>query len=709
MKSAHRRPTIHENHLQRSHRKSAVHHERCSQREHFFSPLGLTLLGAAESGPSPAGGTTWYVDGFAGRNSNPGTSPDSPWRDFSNINGQTLNAGDRLLIKRGSVINQELRLSARGTVERWAEIGAYGQGARPVIRRNWDIADRCALIKDPDFLRIRSLAFSRAGKGLVVHYATPGHAGLVIEDCVAHHIEGIYREWTICSGIPEWRGYAAPTDDGFRASAGIAVSGRGRNITIRDCDLFQNSWGFWVAGEQVTLDRIYVHHSYTFNSSPHPALLGPKDSVMQNCIFDASGYHAFAGTMGIMLGSPRNLVIRNCTFRNQPDSGCHDEGGIDFENGGDGCLIDNCTFENNAGAAIEVLGLQSPQPKNVEIRGSRFIKNNWARKLGPSEIFVWGSGRPDPRVCCSTGIIRSNGYVLASGVTFFTNLAPTTTHWTLGNNTRFPSVSELENAMPRNRPPVVEAGPDLTSDQLSVRLAGSVSDDAKPAGSRLLTRWELLEGPGLVTFKDQGSPSCRAEFSRPGDYLLRLVGDDGELWMSDLVNAHILPRGVTLAKAWEFNTALDKEGWTEADLGTQKQVETPIKNQSGTSLPVKYAAGGYYIIAIEDAPGAKLISGDDLNVALNKHQTIRLRCQNHTSASRMVLHFTTTGDHVWDDAKSKAFGVTPNDNDARDYVLELAPVPGWAGTLKQLRLDLTAGEAATGTVRIDYIRIENVP
>jgi hypothetical protein len=659
-----------------------------------------------ESGSSP-GGVSYYVDGVAGQNTTPGTSPDSPWRDLSNVNGRTLNAGDRLLIKRGSVLNQELRVSARGTADRWVEIGAYGEGARPVIRRNWDIADRCALVKDPDFLRIRGLAFSYAGKGLVVHYATPGHGGLVIEDCVAHHIEGIYREWTICSGIPEWRGYAAPTDDGFRASAGIAVSGRGRDITIRDCDLFQTSWGFWVAGEQVTLDRIYVHHCYTFNSSPHPALLGPKDSVMQNCIFDASGYHAFAGTMGIMLGSPRNLTIRNCTFRNQPDSRSHDQGGIDFENGGDVCLIDNCTFENNAGAAIEVLGLEAPQPKNVEIRGSRFIRNNWAKKLGPSEIFIWGRGKPDPRVCCSTGVIRSNGCTLAPGVVFFTNLAPTTTQWTLENNTTYSSIAELEKAMPRNKPPVVEAGADITSNELTVRLAGSVSDDANPAGSRLLTRWELLEGPGVVTFKDQGVARGLAEFSTPGEYLLRLVGDDGELWVSDVVSAHILPRGVTLTKAWEFSTPLDKEGWTEADLGTKERVETPIRGQAGTSLPVKYVAGGYYILAVENASSAKLVSSDNLNVSLNQSQSLRVRLQNHTTASRMVVRFTSTTDGAWDDAKSKVIPVTPNDDGFRDYVLSMSQVPAWTGTLKQLRLDLTAGEAATGTIRIDFIRIEN--
>jgi hypothetical protein len=665
----------------------------------------LALLGmGARLTAQPGAGTTYYVDGAAGQNTHAGLTPKTAWRDFTPINGQTLKAGDRLLIRRGSVINQELRVGAQGTTNRWAEIGAYGEGARPTIRRNWDIADRCALIRDPDCLRIRGLAFSHAGKGLVVHYATPGHGGLVIEDCVAHHIEGIYREWTICSGIPEWRGYAAPVDDGFRASAGIAVSGRGRDITIRDCDLFQTSWGFWVAGERVLLDRVNVHHCYTYNSSPHPALLGPKDSVMQNCVFDASGYHAFAGTMGIMLGSPRNLIIRNCTFRNQPDSGSHDEGAIDFENGGDGCLIEHCTFENNAGAAIEVLGLESPQPKNVEIRGSRFIRNNWARKLGPAEVFIWGE-RKDPRVCCSTGVIRSNGCVLVPGVHFFTNQAPATTQWTLEHNTTHPSVAALEQAMPYNKPPVVEAGPDLTSNRLTVTLPGVVTDDGKPGRSRLVSRWELLEGPGTVTFKNPASPTTPAVFSAPGDYLLRLVGDDGELWVSDLVSVHILPRGVTVARGWEFNTPLDKEGWTEADLGTKAQVETPIKNQGGKSLPVKYVAGGYYIVAVENAPDAKLISPDHLDVALRRGQSVQVRCQNHTPATRMILRFTTVTDANWDEAKSIGLPVTPNDTTTRAYTVRMADTPGWTGTLKQLRLELTGGQPVTGTVRVDSLRI----
>jgi hypothetical protein len=210
---------------------------------------------AGESTGEAAAGTTYYIDSVAGRNSNRGTSPDSAWQDFTNINGRTLGAGERLLIKRGSVINQELQLSAKGTADRWVEIGAYGDGPRPIIRRNWNIGDSCGLIKDPDYLRIRSLVVSYAGKGLVVYYATPGHQGLLIEDCIGHHIEGLYIGRDNSNSIPEWRGYHVPGDDGLSSSAGIAVTGaegvKAGDITLRDCEFFQNSIGIEFQNEVV--------------------------------------------------------------------------------------------------------------------------------------------------------------------------------------------------------------------------------------------------------------------------------------------------------------------------------------------------------------------------------------------------------------------------------------------------------------------------
>ncbi|MCY2988819.1 MAG: right-handed parallel beta-helix repeat-containing protein [Planctomycetota bacterium] len=645
---------------------------------------------------------TYYVDSAAGNNANSGTSSDAPWQDFTNVNARTLGPGERLLIRRGSMLNQELTVSARGTADNWAEIGAYGSGPRPTIRRNWDLGDRCALVRNPDFLRIRSLVVCHAAKGLIVSYTESGHRGLLIEDCIAHHIEGLYRP--NAHGIPEWRDRQGPTGDGLSLSVGIAITGAtATDLVLRDCEMFQCSSGYFVRGDDAIIERVFCHDNFVHNTSPHPFVVDVRRAVLRNSIFDAAGWHASAGTMGIMLGDPQGLIIRNCLFRNQPDSGSHDQGGIDFENRGNGCLIEHCTFQNNAGAAIEVLGLKSPQPTNLEIRNSRFIQNNTAKKLGPSEIFIWGGVR-DPAVCCSTGLIHGNGYVTLPGIEFFINEAPELTSWTLRDNTSYATVEELNRARPFNRPPVVDAGADIRIDQRRVRLLGSVSDDGQPAGQPLSIAWEVLEGPGSVAFDDVRAPGTMATFDRPGDYLLRLVADDGEFWLSDLVVVHVLPAGTSVAAAWEFNTNLDKAGWTEMNLGTRIQ-QWPNQDWPTTSHPVNYVAGGYYVVAIENSSDAHLLSPDHLGVDLTGHQTVTIRFQNHTPAEQLRLKFTTEADGVWDAAKSRTFTVVANDNGSRTYALDMSAVPAWKGHLRQLRLDLATGQPLTGTCRFDYVWI----
>lgn len=646
--------------------------------------------------------TTYYVDSVAGNNAHAGTSPDAAWKDFAKVNGRVLGPGERLLLRRGSVFHQELKVSARGTESNWAEIGAYGTGARPMIRRNWDIRDRCALVKNPDFLRIRSLTVCYAAKGLIVDYTQSGHRGLVIEDCIAHHIEGLYR--FNAHGIPEWRDQPGPEGDGVHNSPGIAIAGAtATDLVLRDCEMFQCSSGYFVRGDDVIVDRVFCHDNLAHNTSPHPFLVGIRRTVLKNSVFDASGWHASAGTMGIMLGDPQGLIIRNCYFRNQPDSGSHDEGGIDFEAAGNGSLVDHCTFENNAGAAIEVLGLRSPQTTNVEIRNSRFIKNNTAKKLGPSEVYVWGRSR-DASVCCSTGTVGGNGYVLLPGIEFFVNEAPKMTSWTLHDNTQYASVAEIDRAMPFNRPPVVDAGPDLRTDRRKVPLAGHVRDDGRPAGKPLAIAWEVLDGPGAVAFDDAHTTATAATFEKSGDYLLRLAADDGELWTSRMVVVHILAPGTSVAAAWEFNKNLDKEGWTEVNPGTRVQ-NWPNPRWPTKSDPVKIVAGGYYVLAIEESPDAHLLSADHLGIALSGKETITLCFQNHTPATEMRLKFTTEADPVWNEAKSRAFAVVANDNEARTYSVDLSALPAWNGRLRQLRLDLATGKPLTGTCRFDYIWI----
>lgn len=329
-----------------------------------------------------------------------------------------------------------------------------------------------------------------------------------------------------------------------------------------------------------------------------------------------------------------------------------------------------------------------------------------SRLLPAGDFSVW-KGKCCHLRCAGAGIIHNNGYVLNPVLEFFVNEAPDSTSWELRNNTQYASPEELDRAMPHNNPPKVEAGVPIHTDRLDVPLAGSVSDDGRPTPRKLAVRWEALEAPGTVVFEDPADPQTNAAFSAPGDYILRLVADDGELWISDMLTVRVLRPGAAVAKSWDFNTPLDKEGWTEVSPGTRTEA---FMDQfwSCESHPVKYVGGGYYIVAVKDTPDAHLLSPDALDLDLAANKTVTIRFQNHIPATSMLLRFRTSPEPGWPDANARSFTVTPNDNGPRTYTIDMSGIPAWTGRLQQLRFDLATGTPITGTCRIDYIWVGNV-
>lgn len=639
---------------------------------------------------------TYHVDAQDGRDDADGLSPATAWKTFRNVRALELGPGDRLLLRRGSVFTEELVVAARGDADNWAEIGAYGEGPRPAIRRTRFIDDRCACIASRGHLVVRDLVVCNAGKGLGV-VCERGTEGLLVERCLAHHIEGLYR--FNAHGIPEWRDrLGAP--DGPRG--GIGIGGNPRRAVMRDCEMYQCSAGFSATGRDVAVIRVFCHDNACHNTSPHPFYTGTYRAWLLDSVFDASGWNASAGTMGIMLGYNDGLVIRNCHFLNQPDSGSHDEGGVDFEAGGENCLIDRCTFRNNAGAAIEVLGLRSPQARNTHIRNCRFDRNNVATKLGPSEIFVWG-GSTDPSIVCSSGLIEGNGYVLNPGICFYTNQAVRTRgDWALSNNVQYASSADLDRALPHNNPPSISLGGEIWTDNPVVGLKAAVGSARTVAAA-----WEQLEGPAPAAFTDAAQASTTATFPTAGDYRLNFTADDGEHFRTARTAVHVLPKGARVAKAWTFARNHDAEGWTFADLGTFREHFQMEKSFWDTfSNPVHLVCGDFFVLAVRDSGRAALVSPDGLDLAVGEDACVVLRLQNHTPARAMRLAFTTTKEPCFTEANARVFEVKPDDDEDTVYVVPLRT----AGTLQQLKLSFSAdGQPVSGTVRVDYVWVGTLP
>ena len=651
-------------------------------------------LSAAKWNPTIRPTRTYHIDSRAGDDARDGLSPATAWKTFARTKGLVLGPGERLLLRRGAVFGEELVVTAKGAADNWSEIGAYGEGPRPTIRRTRDIDDRCAFVSDPAYLAIRDLVVCDAGKGFIVECGASGSGHVLMERCLAHHIEGLYRFNS--HGIPEWRDRKGAPGG---TKGGLVLCGQWANHTVmRDCEMYQCSNGFAGLGSDVWFGRLLCHDNTCRNTSPHPFFTATRRAWFVDSVFDGAGWNASSGTMGIMFGHNDGMVVRGCHFLNMADSGSGDAGGIDFECYGNNCLVEGCTFRNNAGAAIEVLGFSTEQAHNTQILGCRFERNNWAHKSGPAEILIDGGGttspsRTDRRIWNANGFIEGNGYVLAPGVAFFTNKSELTqANWTLRDNVRYADWEALRRAMPLADPPEIAAGDEIWTDAAEAELKATVRSTTKA-----VVAWERLEGPADVAYAAPDAATTRVSLPAVGDYRFLVKADDGRYWRTARTAVHRLSAGTRAVRAWTFARNLDAEGWTFDGLGIEKET---FYNPYTFAEPVHDVVGDYFVLAMKDASAARLLSAAGLGLETGADAALLIRMQNHTDSKAMRVWWSTDVAPEWTADRSRAFAVNPSETGDTLYRVPLGEV----GRIRRLRLDFSSEAAAvTGTCRIDYI------
>jgi DUF1680 family protein len=113
-----------------------------------------------------------------------------------------------------------------------------------------------------------------------------------------------------------------------------------------------------------------------------------------------------------------------------------------------------------------------------------------------------------------------------------------------------------------NFPPVVVAG--IDRDVMvggKTYLSGSVKDEGKPKPA--VITWSKESGPGTVAFADARAPVTTATFSAPGEYVLKLTGDDGEIKKSETLRVKVQtpPPADRLDVVYTKNYRIDSPLW----------------------------------------------------------------------------------------------------------------------------------------------------
>ncbi|MDI4649065.1 OmpL47-type beta-barrel domain-containing protein [Cohnella hashimotonis] len=138
----------------------------------------------------------------------------------------------------------------------------------------------------------------------------------------------------------------------------------------------------------------------------------------------------------------------------------------------------------------------------------------------------------------------------------------------------------------------------------------------------------------------------------------------------------------TASKTWAFDGL---EGWTN-----NEQV-------SG----VQTAGGMLRATATGSEPA--LISPDNIDLEASDIKRIKLKLKNGTSGNEAKVYFTTTASPQWNPLNSLTTFVLPEDTAVREYVWDPSALPGWTGTIKQIKVVPTnaAGDFAIDSITLD--------
>ncbi|MDB6172981.1 MAG: hypothetical protein JWL59_2292 [Chthoniobacteraceae bacterium] len=164
---------------------------------------------------------------------------------------------------------------------------------------------------------------------------------------------------------------------------------------------------------------------------------------------------------------------------------------------------------------------------------------SWIRLIRTGTSFT-AQFAPDRAGVPDTFTTAGTPQTLSMGNTVFVGLAATSGSTSAAGTTVFDKITIVPGSP--NIGAAVNAGVDATVLlPASVTLDGTVSDDGKP--SPLITAWTKESGPGNVTFGNAAFVDTTAAFSAAGNYVLRLIANDGLVKTFDdiLVAAQLTP------------------------------------------------------------------------------------------------------------------------------------------------------------------------
>lgn len=335
----------------------------------------------------------YYISQSMGDDSSDGLTEMTAWQSFDNLAGLTLQPGDRVLLQRGDVWSDELRIGGEGNPQQPIELGAWGAGPRPRIVRHDPEADFGVVVEGASFFEIRHLDVRNAKLGLYLRYISDNHnRDVLVEDCYFQD-------------MPSWAVENERFNYEISFGSGIFVGGRMgwgndqfrtvlQGLTIRRCQMrnvcagFNTAW-FFPYLYRSRLRNVTIEDTYATRVAAGAIVAHTIDGfIIRNFrSFEPNGgTESFIwGSAGGLLSACVDTLIEDCEFADTDRMWLGDEQWGPDE-AGDGCGFDidgfneyvtvtDTVFHHNESNGLLFLSTYGEINRNILINNTTHFNN----------------------------------------------------------------------------------------------------------------------------------------------------------------------------------------------------------------------------------------------------------------------------------------------------------------------------------------------
>lgn len=341
--------------------------------------------------PQISFGADYYLSA-AGRDTNSGGSPQSPWRSLNKINDVILDPGDRVFLRGGDSFAGNLFFDAfdQGTAAAPIRIGSYGTGRATILAGDGDgiFAYNTAGFVISNLNVRGSGADVNDGAGIIFYTDLPG--GVKLDSVTLSRIDasGFHHAGV---EVGAWNGTTGFTN--------VSING------VRAYDNAKNGitvWGYDAPGFRGYAHRnVFVTGSFAYRNQGISGVREPTGNgiVLSNVdggriarsVAHSNGARntSSSGPIGIWAWRANRITIQfNESYGNRTTAGASDGGGFDLDGGMTNSVLQYNYSHDNDGAGYLLAQYESaPSFRNNVVRYN--ISQNDGRRNTYGGIMVW--------------------------------------------------------------------------------------------------------------------------------------------------------------------------------------------------------------------------------------------------------------------------------------------------------------------------------